>query len=212
MKKLILGILFISTFVNNSDAQWTIGPKAYLGVVTQAPAPIEVMPMSDYNIYSLEFTGSSSVKSMGFMAYNDIGPIFLQAEFLGTMYSLDFMLAGYNKMSDGAHLFTEEFYVFEVPLNAGLNIGDFKLGVGPVMEFHLDTDSEMAALDAYENTIRPLDFSFQAMAGFRTGILHIDIKYINKFSSITDGFNIGNDIMKFSRSANRFMFGLGVSF
>lgn len=211
MKQTIILAGFI-LLAGSISAQWTLGPKAYLGVVAQTPGEIEVMPMADYNSYYLEFSGSSSVKSMGFMAYNDIGPIFLQAEFLGTMYRLDFVLSGYKSVSDNIQLFSEEFYVFEMPINAGLNIGDFKLGLGPVLEFNLDTDSEMQALDSYKNMIRPLDFSFQAMAGYRVGVLHIDIKYVNKFSSIVDGFRLGNDVMKFNRSANRFMFGLGLSF
>lgn len=207
---IIVPILLL--WVSTLSAQWTVGPKAYLGVITQAPAEIEVMPMSDYNVYRLDYTGSSSVKSVGFMAFNDIGPIYLQAEFLGTMYRLDFMLSGYKSMNDGGHLFREEFYVFEFPVNAGLRIGNFKLGLGPVVEINLDTDSEMSLLEDYESHIRPVDYSFQAMAGYNIGVLHIDIKYVNKFASIVDGFSLGNDIMRFNRSANRFMFGLGVSF
>ena len=115
-------------------------------------------------------------------------------------------------MTKGSHIFNEQYYLIELPISAGIRISDFKLGLGPVMEFNLDMDSDMAQLDEYSNQMRSMDFSFQAIAGYKVGILHIDIKYINKFSSITDGFALGNDILKYNKSANRIMFGLGVTF
>jgi len=146
------------------------------------------------------------------MMFNDIGPIFLQVEMLATSYRLDFMMSDYKKMAKGSHVFNEQYYLLEIPINAGIRISDFKIGLGPVMEFNLDVDSDMAQLDEYSNMTRSMDFSFQAIAGYKIGILHIDIKYINKFSSITDGFALGNDILKYNKSANRLMFGLGVTF
>ena len=198
--------------VNSIQAQWKVGPKAYAGIVAQGPASIEIMPMTDQKMYYLDFLGSSAVSSLGFMMYNDIGPIFLQAELMATSYRLDFMISDYKKMASGNHVFNEQFYIVEVPVNAGLQIGDFKVGLGPVMEFNLDMDSEMASLDGYRNEVRDLDFSFQALLGYRKGILHIDMKYVNKFSSITDGFALGMDVMKYDGVAHRFQFGLGIAF
>ncbi len=211
MKNLML-IAFAFFCANVLSAQWKVGLKSYLGVIAQSPAHIEVMPMSDHNYYNLDFVGSSPVKSLGFMMYNDLGPIFIQTEFLGTAYRLDFLIDGYKEMTDGAHLMREQYYILEIPVNAGLMISDFKIGLGPVMELNLDIDSELSAIDSYKNHTRKMDFSFQAMAGYRKGIFHIDIKYINKFASISDGFSLGSDIMNYKRSANRLMFGLGFTF
>ena len=211
MKNLVL-VLFSMLCINSMQAQWKIGPKASAGFVAQGPSTIEVMPMSDHGVYHIDYLGSSPISSIGFMMYNDLGPIFLQTELMATSYRLDFMIADYEKMASGNHVFNEQYYVLEVPVNAGLKIGDFKVGLGPVMEFNLDMDSEMASLDGYVNKIRNLDFSFQALVGYQKGILHIDMKYVNKFSSITDGFALGTDVMKFDGSANRFMFGVGIAF
>jgi hypothetical protein len=102
--------------------------------------------------------------------------------------------------------------MLEIPFNAGVKIKDFKIGLGPVMDVAIDMDSEMAQLSGYKNTGKSIDFGFQGILGYNLGVLHIDIKYINKFSSITDGFALGYDVMKYKKSANRLMFGVGVTF
>lgn len=211
MKNLFF-VIFLLAGVTSLSAQWSIGPKSYLGVIAQAPSSIEVMPMSDYHVYGLEYAGSSPVTSVGFMMYNNIGPTFIQAELLGTAYRLDFLMSGYKKADSGTALYREQYYIVEIPINAGIRISDFKVGVGPVMELMLDRDSQMAEMDDYHDMTRKMDFSFQFMAGYNKGIMHIDIKYINKFSSITDDFRLGHDVLKYSKSANRLMFGIGISF
>jgi hypothetical protein len=195
-----------------AQAQWKIGPKAYFGVVAQAPGHFSIMPMQDNRLYDIRYIGSSFVTSAGFMMYNDVGPIFLQAELMGSAYRNEFLMSGYKNLSDATQLMQESYLILEIPVNAGIKIDDFKLGLGPVMEFLLDADSDWSRLSDYRNRIRPMDFSFQFMAGYNIGVLHIDIKYINKFSSLAESFQLGEDIMKYNRSANRLMLGLGLAF
>lgn len=211
MKPISTLVLLLFTCIG-MQAQWKIGPKFSYGTITQNAAQINVVPMDNFSSYDFQFTGSSNVKSIGFMAIHDLGPVFLQTEFMATSYGLDFVLSGYKNMDEGQYLYHEQFYVLEIPFNAGVNIGNFKLGLGPVLDITLDTDSELSTVPGYKNTSKDLDFGFQGLLGYQLGIFHLDLKYINKFSSITDGFSFGYDILKYRKSANRLVLGIGVTF
>ncbi|NNE26218.1 MAG: hypothetical protein HKN09_05195, partial [Saprospiraceae bacterium] len=99
-------LLFAAVSVH---AQWTIGPKASIGVVTLQPTQIEVMPTTDYLTYDFEYMGNQSIRSFGLMLFNDIGPVFLQGEILATQYDLEFSVFDY-KSNEGAQYYTEQYY------------------------------------------------------------------------------------------------------
>ena len=194
------------------SAQWTFGPKVAYGMITQKSATIEVVPQSDFVIYDLQYVGSSSVTSIGFMAAKDLGPVFLQSEILATTYSSDFYLNGYKDNNDNPGTYTESYYFLEIPFSAGVSYNNFKFGVGPVMDIRIDQNSELATMDGYRDTSKSMDFGFQGMVGYRLGMFHVDMKYINKFTSIVDGFSLGYDNFRYNKSANRMTMSVGVAF
>jgi len=205
--KLIL-LLFIAV---SAQAQWKIGPKASFGTVTLKSSQIQVMPTTDYLTYDFVYMGNQSVRSLGFMAFNDIGPIYLQAEILATQYDLEFSVFDY-KSNDGAQYYTEKHYILELPVAAGVNIGNFKLGLGPVFEFNIDHDSELSSMESYVPIERSAEFGFQWMAGYRYSIFHFDLRYVNKFNSLVDSFKFGYDEFKYNKSADRFTLSVGMAF
>jgi len=193
-------------------AQWKVGPSVAIGIITQSPAKINVLAMDNFQNYNLEYAGSTSVKSIGFMAVNDLGSVFLQSGIMATTYGLDFMVSGYKSMDSGEHIFHEQYYKIEIPFVAGLKFYNFRIGVGPILDLALDVDSELETIIDYKDTSKSIDFGFQALLGYSIGVFHIDVKYINKFSSITDGFAFGFDEFNYNKSANRLVFGIGLTF
>lgn len=193
-------------------AQWTIGPKISYGMITQKAAEIPVMPQSDFIVYDLEYLGSSAVTSVGFMAENDLGPVFLQTEVLATTYGMDFYLSGYKSQGDNSRIYRENYYFVEIPFAAGIKKKNFKIGVGPVIDIKVDEDSELKSVDGYRDTSKSMDFGFQGLIGYNLGVFHFDAKYVNKFSSIADGFAFGYDRLQYKKSANRLTLSVGVAF
>lgn len=195
------------------SAQWKVGPKASFGTITQGAETFRVLPSQESGLYDLEFVSGSSVYSAGLMAYRDLGPFFLQTEALITNYSLDFRLDNFKNLDLSSPVYTEEYFILEVPFVAGVNIKDhIKVGVGPVAEILADKNSQFNAQDNYIDTTAPIEYGFQALIGFTTGVLHIDLKYVNKFSGISDSFNFGTDDIKLNNSANRLSLSVGVAF
>ncbi len=206
---LIVGCCFFALAL---QAQWKIGPKVSYGTITQTSSKIEVVPQGNFQSYEIEYVGSSDVKSIGFMAINDLGPVFLQAEFLATTFSNNFYVVGFKSDMDPPRVYRENYFIAELPFAAGIKKGNFKLGGGPVMDVIVDTDSELSTMSNYRNTSKAMDFGFQGLIGYNLGLVHFDLRYVNKFTSIVDGFAFGYDRMKYKKSANRLTMSVGLTF
>jgi hypothetical protein len=212
MKQTFIFLAFLMSSISLS-AQWKIGPKVSTGAILQGAESYRILPMSDNRIYDLEFVGGSSTYSAGLMAYRNLGPFFLQTEALATSYSLEFRMDNYKSLDQTSPIYSENYYILEVPFVAGVQLkNNFKLGLGPIAEVRADKNSQFQKLDYYRDTTKPVEFGFQALLGYTTGILHVDLRYVNKFDSIADGFNFGNDEMKLNKSANRLSLSIGLAF
>lgn len=202
-------ILFTSLHLSS---QWKVGPKISTGTITQKTSLIPIMAVADYSAYHMEYAGSSSVQSIGFMAFNDLGPVFLQTELMATQYSLDFLVGEYKSEGLSANTYTEKYYLVELPFTAGVNVKNFKVGVGPVIELNVHKDSQLKEMPDYVDRSHSTNFSFHGLLGYRKGILHVDLKYVYKFASMVDDFSFDYDEFLYTKSANRFSVGLGIAF
>ncbi|NNF22227.1 MAG: hypothetical protein HKN67_09805, partial [Saprospiraceae bacterium] len=118
--KTLITFLSVLCFAISANAQWKVGPRVSVGVVTQSETNIPIMPQGDYYTYEFGYVGSPQVSSLGFMAYNNLGPVFLQSEFLATKYTLDFSMTTYKSIN-APELYRETHYVIEIPFAAGVN-------------------------------------------------------------------------------------------
>lgn len=207
--KTLIALLAFTCSSMAAFGQWSIGPKVSYGTITQAAEQIRIIPTSDEIPPQLAYTGGNSVKSVGFMLYNNIGPGFLQIETLGTQYDLEFSSKENSRSTAEPTLHRETHTIIEVPVAAGFNFNNFKVGGGPVLEMQVGKDSELSSLDRYVDTSNKFDGGFQALAGYTFKNVDVDFRYIYRFTGIVDGFSIGNDILKLNKSANRFTVSLG---
>lgn len=216
---MLKGINLISTVVLcligsvAAFSQWSVGPKVSMGTITTGENNISIVSQSYEISPEIKFIGGGNVVSLGVMAFNKIGPGFLQVEVAGTKYDLEFE-ANANPYSDDSEMLTltERSYIIEIPVIAGFYHKNFKLGVGPAMELNVDKESELSVLNRYEDTTNKLDGSFQWLLGYNRGAVHIDLRYAYKFTNLVDGFAIGEDRLKLNKSANRLSLNVGVAF
>jgi len=208
----LLTSLFIVVLCTSMNAQWSIGPRVSIGTITQKAETIRINPNGDTRPIGLSFNGGSSVQSLGFMAHNEIGPCFLQIEALGTKYDLQFSSTlGYRSDADPI-THNETNFIIEIPVAAGVTVKNVKIGVGPVLEIKADKETELSALQGYEDTSGKFEGGFQGLVGYKKGIFHLDLRYVYRFNGIVDGFAIGNDQLKLNKSANRVALALGIAF
>ena len=208
--KLLVNVILALFISFSAYGQWSVGPKVAYGTISQGEEKIRIIPNSDRIPMEMSFLGGNSVKSAGFMLYNNLGPGFLQVEALGTAYSLQYSSREYG--SDATKLLNENHVIIELPVAAGFNVKNFKVGVGPVLEINVSKSSDLETIEEYEDTANPIDGGFQGLLGYKKGIFNIDLRYVYKFSGVVDGFGIGDDILKLNKSANRLSLSVGMTF
>ncbi len=208
--KTLIALLISVGFAVSAYGQWSIGPKVSYGTITQSADDIRIIPTSDVNPPKMAFLGGGGVRSVGFMLHNSLGPAFLQVEALGTQFNVQYSSQEYSRAAAEPNIYDETTIILEVPIAAGFKPHrNIKVGVGPVMEVLLSKDSELKEIDRYVDTANRIDGGFQGLLGFSKGNFNVDLRYVYKFSSVVDGFSLGNDILKLNRSANRLTLSLG---
>ena len=194
-----------------SYGQWSVGPKVSIGTVTQSPQPIKIIPNSDKLPPNLSYLGGSSVFSVGFTLHNNLGPAFIQVEALGTKFTQTFGLSDFATPPMVTEL-DDTQYLVEMPVAAGINIGNFRVGGGPVLEIAVDRTTDLEFIENFQDITKKLSGSFQGLVGFKRGILNMDIRYVYKFTGIVDDFAIGQDRLRLNKSANRISVSVGMLF
>lgn len=211
MKSFISVLAVILCFCSVSYGQWAVGPKVSYGTILQGEQNIRVIPNSDKLPINLSYMGGSQVYSAGFTVYNDIGPAFIQLEVQGTRYTQSFAVSEYTTPPIITILDDTQYFI-EIPVTAGINYKDFRIGVGPILEVAVDRNTDLAFLEGFEDKTNKFNGSFQALIGYRKGIFNMDVRYVNKFTGIVDDFALGNDQLKLNKSANRLSFSVGMLF
>jgi len=191
--------------------QWSLGPKLSYGTVSTSARDIRIIPNSDRIPVNLSYLGGGNAASLGFMVHNNIGPGFLQFEILGTRYNQSYAAQTYGDTSP-AILLDEKVYLLEMPLAAGVNIRNFRLGGGPVLEVNVQKTTDLDQIAGYVNKTDKLGGAFQFLLGFQKGIFNMDARYVYKFNSIVDEFGIYDDNLRLNKGANRFMISMGLLF
>ena len=208
-----LTLLLLLGWCMTALGQWSIGPKVSYGFVSQSEQDIRIIPSSNEVPPVLRFLGGSSVKSVGVMLYNNIGPGFLQFEALGTRYIQEYSSQDFFRSNQVPTIHEESRLIVELPVTAGVNfLNDFKIGLGPVMELLVDKNTELRDVDNYVDTESNINTGFQGLLGYKAGKVHIDVRYLHRFASVVDNFTIGNDILKQNKSANRITLSVGITF
>jgi len=157
----------------------------------------------------MTFLGGSSVKSIGFMVHNKIGPGFLQLEMLGTNYNLEFSAKEQRRSVSEPTFYKEKYAILEIPVAAGFTVRNVKVGVGPVLEVSLSKDTQLREIDRYVDKSSKYNGGFQGLVGYTFGDVTVDLRYVYRFTGIVDEFALGQDVLKLNRSANRLTLSFG---
>ena len=211
MRSFISMLVAFMCFTSVSYSQWSVGPKVGFGTILQSEQDIKIIPNSDKLPPNLSYLGGSSVFSVGFTIHNDLGLTFLQFEAQGTKYSQAFGLSDFATPPNVTVLDDTQYFI-ELPVAAGINIGDFRVGGGPILEIAVDRDTDLEFIESFKDLRSKFSGSFQGLVGFKKGIFNMDVRYVYKFTSIVDDFGIGDDQLRLNKSANRLSVSVGMLF
>ena len=211
MKKLffIMGVLCL---VNLATAQTKLGLKASYSTSMSKNKMHELDNGRDHIDYNFKFTGQSNVVSFGISAKTELGQFFFDKDFMFRQSTNTFDLEDFT-VRDAVYMRSvkETFSQIHMPISAGVQLGNIRLGAGPIFNYALDIDRSQELTSAFVIKDRKLSTGFQFLTGIQVNrFISLDVKYEFGLGSVGDGYYYNYEKVNFRTMPNMFTIGLGV--
>lgn len=211
MKYLLLTFTCI-IFSLSLNAQSKYGVRAEYGFTSNQHEKQIVMSSNHSidNVVDILSLGNSS--SVGLFSQHKFGFLFVQPEVLYTTYTNKYAVKAYDIEIRGKNMIIEEtFQNIEVPVTAGINLGNLRLGFGPIFSYNFKTDSDFLSLENTRVNKSKLLTAFSAGIGYDYRNFHLDLKYVNGFNSVTEHISFDNAKYDLKSTLNRIKLGIAIS-
>jgi hypothetical protein len=193
MKKLLL-ILTISVLtIAGSHAQIKLGLRGGLNFDKVT------LKQDSYERYQIDYNRGMGFH-FGLTSQIKILNLFVQPEFLFSTLTNEVTLNdiqqfGYKEVGK------QRFNKLDIPIQAGLKFGAFKIGAGPVATMILSSKSDL--LDQYEMQHNKATIGYQIGGGFDFDHFNIELRWEGNLSKLGSGVRVGNHIYDFDQRINQ---------
>lgn len=170
--------------------------------------------MSSYNaidnVVDIQSLGNSS--SVGLFSQFKFGFLFVQPEVLYTVYTNKYAVKAYDiETREKSLTINEKFQNIEMPITAGVNVGNMRLGFGPIFSYNLKNESDFTNLENVSVNNSKLLSAFSASFGYDYRNFHFDLRYVNGFNSVTEHISFDNAKYDLKSTLNRIKLGVAIS-
>lgn len=210
MKKTIFSIIVVLFFGTSIFAQGKLGVRFFNGYQFQS-SESKYLISNNHVEYNLNLTNISNSQSVGLFSHFDFGYLFLEPEVLYTTYSVQYSGSRYDTESSSEFSVTERVQQVDLPINAGINIKNVRIGCGPVFHVLKNNKSDLVRNSSIENISQTLTAGFQGSIGYSWKIFHADIRYQKEFNSLTDHLVYNNQKVNLSSTFSSLQFGIAVA-
>jgi hypothetical protein len=140
--------------------------------------------------------------------------VFLQPEALYTLTRNDIQVYDLNSATpDQGRSITQNVHRIDFPILLGIKKHILKMGVGPVITFVINDDSDLHEITKYDIEMNKATIGYQACIGLDIKKVAVDFKYEGNLSKLGDGIDFGNgNTMKYDTRVNQFILSVGVFF
>jgi len=187
------------------------GMKLSGGIITTKEENSQVGNESDYVVHEIKYSQASPMMSAGFFAQKSAGFLFYQANLLYTNYNVSYNVTSYDNRQV-APILKEYFHYIDFEVFGGLNINNFRIGVGPVVHVLAGHNSELTSIPEYQDKIKGHTFGFKSGLGYNIDRYFIDLKYENSFRTVGDHIYYGNRKSTWKGTPSNVTLSFGVGF
>jgi hypothetical protein len=200
MRNALFVCLFFLGYI--AQAQVSLGLKG--GVSFPANKAETIVMAPDGN--ALEVAVDKTPMGLHFGGYVRAGGrFFVQPEVLFNSSRVDYRIREANAQEV---ILTERYNNLDIPVMAGLSAGPFRLTLGPVAHYHLNSRSELTDIDGYEARFKQLTWGWQGGIGLGMGKVSIDARYEGNFSKQANHLTFFGEEYSFSNTPSRFLVSL----
>ena len=214
MKRIILTACIFACSIYYASSQTKIGLVFNYSKGVSTKKNFQVGDRRSILLYELVYKGQEDVLSLGISSKTELDVFFLKTDVLYRKTSFLFDLSNYTE--SGVFLnqeYKNDYHMFHIPVAAGVNIQDFYIGVGPILNLIIDSSKHQDLEKVFSINEKTKHFGFQFLLGYNiTNFLNIEIKYENTFTSVTDGFYHEGQRVHIKTSPNLLTFSTGFHF
>lgn len=190
-----------------------IGVKGSYSIPFNRPEEIKYDNAADEFIYRVNFIEQDFTPTISIVGYFREELVYFQTELAYRRTKTKFKSDNYIDLTNIiSRTNVKTTHSVDLPLIAGLRLGRFKLGVGPMFSFIVAQNKIFQDTDLFEERRKNVEVGF----GFQTGIvlyrLHLDITYQYRFNGVGDYLYWRSEYKGFSTPVQFLDVGLGFFF
>jgi hypothetical protein len=203
----LTGILLLTTAFSYSQVR--LGIRG--GVNASFLKSDDVITTDDYRI-EIPHTAMLGYH-VGLISQVQLFRFFLQPEVLYTALRNNIDIYDLKAANpDNANESVQKLSRIDLPILMGYKFKAFKMGVGPVVTFIINENSDLKTITTYDLQLKKATVGYQAGVGLDIGHFAFDLKYEGSLTRLGDGIKIAGDEMKFDSRQNQFIFSIGLFF
>ncbi len=194
-------------------AQVSFGFKAGLSSMQLHHESINLLGENGLEDLAMELEKTNLGVNFGLFVMAKSKRFFIMPELTYNSNSVDYKLMDFNDPSLYVNeLFEDNYQFIDFPLMLGLRFKWFRIGGGPVGHYVLKHTSQLLNIDGYAESIKDVEWGYQAGIGLDFLSLSLDVRYENNFSKFGEHLKFNDQIIKFDQSPSRILATLGISF
>jgi len=137
----------------------------------------------------IAFLESKNLPSIGISLGKDFGPLFVNTEVHYRRNAYTLRIQNFLKIDEPMKYLEETSSVINVPITAGVKVGNLRLGVGPIFNFQTGQNNDQVSIYNIEEKKRVLQTGFSGSIGLDVGShIRLGLKYEHAFSKVGDDY------------------------
>lgn len=171
-----------------------------------------MLPGSDRLIaYDFQFVSQESVHSFGLVAYRDFGRLFFMPQVQYRKSTYNYSMMDYAVTNAEFTPVQDVHHYIHIPVIAGVQLDKFRIGTGPIFNFLVDGEMQLAKYEGFEVSERNLKTGFQFVLGYDPiKQIKFNLKYETYFNGVSDDYYYLEKPTFLKNRSQLVTFGIGV--
>jgi hypothetical protein len=191
----------------------TVNAQIKIGIRAGINSSTVKLTDNTFDGYTLEYGKGQYGYHFGVISRLKLAKFFLQPELLYTIAKTDL---AYINTSDPNNPVTstgrQNFNKIDIPVIVGYKVAIFKLEVGPVLTFMINSKSDLLDQKKIEQNFKGATVGYQAGIGVELSSLLLDVKYEGNLSMLGESMNVDGTTVNFDQRMSQFIFSIGYLF
>jgi len=207
-------LIALVCFIQNLTAQVSFGVRANIATSTNPTAEVELSSIAPLELLNLKYLNTKNSLSYGVMVHDENDKVFVTGELLYKSSEHEFEVE--NKIENfkrdaSVKQFNYTHRDLSLPIAAGLKLNNFKLGLGPVLNYRLSSTSSLENLESIKSQEDKLNMGFQFQLGYVINdMIHIDLKREMSFGRVGNNYSYNDMPIKMKTSPHALSLSIGI--